>query len=172
MNKPIYCKNIECAEYSKDPESLCDECNLDYICDILKPYVIGYIVRKNNKHIIKNSQDIQYLTDDKNVQKYIIKKGNDIYPNNKQMVLVHYTGYLMDNTKFDSSYDRNEPFEFELGSKNIIELWNRAIPHMSKNETAVIIGTSIYCYKDLNMPNIPPNSTLKFTIELLDFYVP
>ena len=182
MTKPIYCKNVNCAEYSKDPDSLCDECNLDLISDVLEPYILGYKVRKNNKLLknnvnrlnatikMKQTKNIQYLTEDNGIQKYIIKKGNDMYPINKQMVKVHYSGSLMDNTKFDSSYDRNEPFEFELGSENIIELWNKAIPHMSKGEKSIIIGTSMYCYKDLNMPNIPPNSTLKFTIELLDFY--
>jgi len=182
-SKPIYCKNTDCAEYSKDPDALCDDCNLDYVSDILEPYVIGYKVRKNNKKIfketinklqatikMKQTKNIQYLTEDNCVQKYILKKGNNEYPVNKQMVKVHYSGSLMDNTKFDSSYDRNEPFEFELGSENIIELWNKAIPYMSKGEKAIITGTSQYCYKDLNMPNIPPNSTLKFTIELLDFY--
>lgn len=182
MSKPIYCKNMDCAEYSKDPDTLCNDCNLDYISDILEPYILGYKVRKNNKLLknnvnrlnatikMKQTKNIEYLTEDNGVQKYIIKKGNDMYPINKQIVKVHYTGSLLDNTKFDSSYDRNEPFEFELGSENIIQLWNKAIPHMSKGEKSVITGTSTYCYKDLNMPSIPPNSTLKFTIELLDFY--
>lgn len=181
--KPIYCKNTDCAEYSKDPDALCDDCNLDYVCDVLEPYILGYKVRKNNKKKLKETvnrlkatikmkqtKNMEYLTDDNCVQKYILQKGNNIYPVNQQMVKVHYTGSLMDNTKFDSSYDRNEPFEFMLGSENIIELWNIVVPHMSKGEKAVIIGTGKYCYKDLNMPSIPPNSTLKFTIELLDFY--
>lgn len=181
--KPIYCKNTDCAEYSKSPDSLCDDCNLDHVSDVLEPYILGYQVRQNNKKLMKNTvnrlkatikmkqtKNTQYLTEDNGVQKYTLVKGNDSFPSNKQLVKVHYSGTLMDNTPFDSSYDRDEPFEFELGSENIIELWNIAIPFMSKGEKALITGTSKYCYKDLNMPNIPPNSTLKFTIELLDFY--
>jgi|NorSeaMetagenome_1021524.scaffolds.fasta_scaffold19118_2 hypothetical protein len=181
--KPIYCKNTDCAEYSKDPDALCDDCNLDHVSDVLEPYILGYKVRQDNKKLLKNTfnrlktiikmkqtKNTQYLTEDNGVQKYTLVEGNGSFPSNKQLVKVHYSGTLIDNTQFDSSYDRDEPFEFELGSENIIELWNIAIPSMSKGEKAVITGTSKYCYKDLNMPNIPPNSTLKFTIELLDVY--
>ena len=182
MTKPIYCKNNDCAEYSKDPNSLCNDCNSEELADVLEPYVLGYKTRKKNKIMensvntlkstiqMKKTKNTLYLTEDNGVEKYIVNKGDSTHPINGQIVKVHYTGTLLDNTKFDSSYDRNEPFEFKLGEPNIIELWNIALPTMSKGEKAIITGSSNYCYKDLDMPNIPPNSTLKFTIELLDFF--
>lgn len=182
MSKPIYCKNNDCAEYSKNPDSLCDDCNEEKLADTLEPYFIGYKTRKKNKNIEKSANILKstiqmrktknsvYLTEDNNVEKYIITKGNTIRPEIGQIVKVHYTGSLLDNTKFDSSYDRNEAFEFKLGEENIIELWNIALPTMCKGEKALVTGSSKYCYRDLDMPNIPPNSTLKFTIELLDFF--
>jgi hypothetical protein len=182
MNKPIYCKNSDCAEYSRNPDSLCDDCNIDNLSDILEPYIVGYKTRKKNRIMeksvntlkstiqMKKTKNTIYLTEDNNVEKYIITKGNDTYPEIGQIVKVHYTGSLLDNTKFDSSLDRNQEFEFKLGEENIIELWNIALPTMCKGEKAVITGSSKYCYRDLDMPKIPPNSTLKFTIELLDFF--
>ena len=182
MSKPIYCKNNDCAEYSNDPNSLCNDCNTEELADVLEPYVLGYKTRKENKIKeksvntlkstiqMKKTKNTTYLTEDNGVEKYIINKGDSTYPENGQIVKVHYTGSLLDNTKFDSSYDREQPFEFKLGEQNIIELWNIALPTMSKGEKAIITGISNYCYKDLDMPKIPPNSTLKFTIELLDFF--
>ena len=151
------------------------------VLDTIKYALKSYIVRKNVKkstalEIINASikmkiyKSINYLTHDGNVTKYTLKKGNNLQPKIDQVVIVHYTGMLLNNSKFDSSYDRNEPFKFTLGDSNIIELWNIALQYMSKNETAIITGSSDYCYKDLNMPGIPPNSTLKFKITLLDFY--
>lgn len=182
MSKPIYCKNNDCAEYSKDPNSLCNDCNTEKLADVLEPYVLGYKTRKEHKIKeksvntlkstiqMKKTKNTTYLTEDNGVEKYIINNGTGVYPEIGQIVKVHYTGSLLDNTKFDSSYDRNQSFEFKLGEQNIIELWNIALPTMSKGEKAVITGSSNYCYKNLDMPKIPPNSTLKFTIELLDFF--
>lgn len=182
MSKPIYCKNNDCAEYSKDPNSLCNDCNTEKLADVLEPYVLGYKTRKEHKIKeksvntlkstiqMKKTKNTTYLTEDNGVEKYIINNGTGVYPEIGQIVKVHYTGSLLDNTKFDSSYDRNQSFEFKLGEQNIIELWNIALPTMSKGEKAVITGSSNYCYKNLDMPKIPPNSTLKFTIELLNFF--
>tara|TARA_Y100000816_G_C26103956_1_gene585951 strand:+ start:51 stop:1124 length:1074 start_codon:yes stop_codon:yes gene_type:complete len=150
---------------------------LDTIKYALKSYIIRKNLKKNKALEIINAsikmkiyKSINYLTHDGNVTKYTLKKSNNLQPKIDQVVIVHYTGMLLNNSKFDSSYDRNEPFKFTLGDSNIIELWNIALQYMSKNETAIITGSSDYCYKDLNMPGIPPNSTLKFKITLLDFY--
>lgn len=177
-----YCDNINCAEYAIESYNYCSMCVEDYSSDTIKYALKAYNIRKNfkkkNKALdtisasikMKFNKSIKYLTSDGNITKYTLKNGNNLTPKINQVVVVHYTGMLLNNSKFDSSYDRNEPFSFTLGDTNIIELWNIALQYMSKNETAIITGISDYCYKDLNMPGIPPNSTLKFKITLLDFY--
>lgn len=55
------------------------------------------------------------LTDDKGVLKKILKEGDGEKPEDHFEVTAHYTGYLMDGTKFDSSRDRGQPFKFTLG---------------------------------------------------------
>ncbi|XP_012255736.2 FK506-binding protein 59 isoform X2 [Athalia rosae] len=108
---------------------------------------------------------------DGGVLKEIIKEGiGEETPAAGCKVRVHYTGTLMDGTKFDSSKDRNEPFEFDLGKKSVIKAWDIGVATMKRGEVAILTCAPDYAYRAAGSPpRIPPNATLKFEIEMIDW---
>lgn len=90
-------------------------------------------------------------------------------PNDK--VIVHYVGTLLDGTKFDSSRDRNEHFEFDIGKGSVIKAWDIGVATMKRGEICRLICKSEYAYGEQGSGDkIKPNSTLVFEIELFDFH--
>ncbi len=102
--------------------------------------------------------------------KYVITKegvGTET-PKNGQKVTVHYTGTLMDGRIFDSSVHRGSPVDFKIGE--VIDGWNEALVTMHKGEKRTLIIPPELGYGVYGVPNvIPPNSTIIFDVELLDF---
>uniref|UniRef100_A0A7S2JUG0 peptidylprolyl isomerase n=1 Tax=Haptolina brevifila TaxID=156173 RepID=A0A7S2JUG0_9EUKA len=96
-----------------------------------------------------------------------LQQGEGDKPIKGQAVLVHYTGYLPSGKKFDSSYDREQPFKFTLGSGKVIPGWEAIVSGMNKGKRVVVKIPPQYAYGDKGAGNkIPPNSDLIFYMEL------
>ena len=94
--------------------------------------------------------------------------GNGESPQPGHRVSVHYTGWLTDGTKFDSSVDRGEPFEFVLGQGQVIRGWDEGVARMRVGDKAKLTLPPDFAYGDGGYPGaIPAKATLIFEVQLL-----
>jgi len=98
----------------------------------------------------------------------ILKEGTGTEVKNGDTVYVHYTGMLVNGTKFDSSVDRGIPFEFTLGAGQVIKGWDIGVKGMKVGEKRKLTIPSDLAYGSRGAGGaIPPNATLIFEVELL-----
>eukprot|EP01061_Rhynchopus_euleeides_P037587 TRINITY_DN641_c0_g1_i1.p2 TRINITY_DN641_c0_g1~~TRINITY_DN641_c0_g1_i1.p2 ORF type:complete len:110 (+),score=53.90 TRINITY_DN641_c0_g1_i1:56-385(+) len=104
------------------------------------------------------------------VTKEVVKAGDgQNFPKAGDRLTMHYTGTLASNgQKFDSSVDRGQPFQFQIGVGQVIRGWDEGVMQMSVGEKAVLKLTSDFGYGARGAGGvIPPNADLNFEVELL-----
>lgn len=109
----------------------------------------------------------EVVTMDSGLEYIDVKVGEGAEAKAGQTVSVHYTGWLVDGSKFDSSVDRGQPFEFPLGGGSVIKGWDEGVAGMKIGGVRKLIIPSDLGYGSRGAGLIPPNSTLIFEVELL-----
>uniref|UniRef100_A0A7S3S5V6 peptidylprolyl isomerase n=2 Tax=Choreotrichia TaxID=141411 RepID=A0A7S3S5V6_9SPIT len=102
------------------------------------------------------------------VQKLNEGTGPTVPPGTK--VKVHYTGKLTNGTVFDSSHNRGQPLEFNVGAGMVIRGWDEGITQLQKGQKAILTCPPDYAYGARGIPGvIPADATLIFEVEVVDF---
>jgi peptidylprolyl isomerase len=110
------------------------------------------------------------VTTDSGLMYEVIQEGSGTEkPSSGDNVSAHYTGMFMDGRKFDSSVDRGQPIQFPVGTGRVIKGWDEALLDMKKGEKRILIIPPDLAYGRNGRGPIPPNSTLVFEVELVDF---
>src|SRR6185369_5903147 len=116
-----------------------------------------------------NDDEEQYITTESGLKYRDIVEGIGRTPQKGQRLIVHYIGYLENGKKFDSSYDKDKPLEFVLGSGQVIKGWEEGLATMKAGGKRKLIVPPQLAYGNKGLKNsIPPNATLIFEIELLN----
>lgn len=98
----------------------------------------------------------------------ITRPGTGVTAQAGQVVIAHYTGSLADGTVFDSSRKRDQPFAFTLGRRQVIKGWDEGFAQLRVGDQATLIIPPELAYGGKAVGSIPPDSTLKFEVELLE----
>jgi peptidylprolyl isomerase len=93
--------------------------------------------------------------------------GTDAEVKNGSTVSVHYTGTLVNGAKFDSSYDRGEPFTVIVGAGQVIPGWEEGLLGMKVGGKRELVIPPSLAYGSRDLGVIPPNSTLQFVVEVI-----
>ena len=114
------------------------------------------------------------VTTESGLKYLVIAQGEGPTPNKGDLVGAHYTGWLTDGTKFDSSRDRGTPLQFPIGMHRVIAGWDEALLTMNVGERRLLIIPPQLAYGQTGTPGgpIPPNATLIFDVELMSITPP
>ncbi len=101
--------------------------------------------------------------------KFVKKDVDGEKPQNMQKCFVHYAGYLLDGTKFDTSYKAlgGEPFSFRLGKGKVISGWESVVGGMQVGQRVIVKIPNEFAYGDKSVGPIPPGADLVFYMELV-----
>ena len=115
-----------------------------------------------------DENDIEAETLESGLYYVIIDPGQGEKPKVTNIVTMHYKGYLLDGTVFESSYDSGKPLRYQLGG--LIEGWRQGVPLIGRGGKATLYIPSGLAYGPRGSgPTIGPNTPLIFDVELLDF---
>lgn len=121
--------------------------------------LIAEYAKKNSLATTATASGLNYV---------ITQEGSGENPQMGDLVKVHYTGTLLDGTKFDSSLDRQEPFQFQLGTGSVIRGWDEGIALLKPGAKATLLLPSHLAYGAQGAGEvIKPYSVLRFEVELL-----
>lgn len=122
---------------------------------------------EGEKFLAENKSKKDVFTTESGLQYQVVTGGTGDKPTATDKVKVHYTGTLLDGTKFDSSVDRGEPMEFPVNG--VIKGWTEVLQLMPVGSKYIVWIPSDLAYGERGAgQDIKPNSTLKFEIELLE----
>lgn len=120
--------------------------------------ILSYIIN-NEYNARQDSLGLVYIP---------IKKGNEVFPDNNDVVAFHYVGYFLNGDVFDSSYDKSRPLIVQLGKGQIIRGLESALLKMDKGAKSKVILPFYLAYDDVENGPVPPFSNLVFELELID----
>ncbi len=109
-----------------------------------------------------------YLVLPTGLKYYDFREGEGSAAKNGDIVAVHYHGWLTDSTLFDSSFAREQPFEFTLGSGFVITGWDQGVLGMKEGGERQLVIPPELGYGDVPRARIPPNSTLIFELFMIE----
>jgi len=122
-------------------------------------------VNKIDKYLEENNIDAKISNTG---LRYVIHdEGLGSTPQAGNIVIVHYVGTFLDGTKFDSSYDRAEPFEYTHGVGQVIRGWEEGLSYISETGSITLYIPSVLAYGTQGRGDIGPNENLIFDIDLL-----
>lgn len=109
------------------------------------------------------------VTTDSGLKYIVMAEGEGPTPEAGNLIGAHYTGWLLDGTKFDSSRDLGKPLQFPIGQGRVIRGWDEGLMSMSVGERRVLIIPPELAYGERGTPGgpIPPGATLIFDVELM-----
>lgn len=128
--------------------------------DMQETIDIEKYIKDNNLTVVTTASGLKYV---------MLAEGKGDQAQSGKTVRVHYTGKLLDGTKFDSSLDRNDPLEFTLGQGMVIRGWDEGIALLKVGGRALLIIPSNLAYGARGAGNvIPPFTPLTFEVELVE----
>ncbi len=122
--------------------------------------------KKGDEFLAKNKANPNVKTTASGLQYTVEKEGTGKIPAETDEVKVHYTGTLIDGTKFDSSVERGQPAEFPVNG--VIKGWTEALKLMKEGSKYKLTIPSDLAYGPMARPGIPANSVLLFDVELIE----
>lgn len=140
-----------------------------YPCLALAMFAFAPSYSQDKKDKGKDKEkDKDVITTKSGLKCEFLQRGTGKKPQVGDKVVAHYTGTLLDGTKFDSSVDRGKPFEFPLGKGRVIKGWDEGFALLQVGDKAILTIPPELAYGERATGQIPANSTLIFEVELLN----